>query len=875
MRKQEVLPFAELTRVDPRHARRLSARPGTSCPIEVNPRLPARLARLDELANNLWYSWDRPTRALFARLNPPLWQAVGHSPKAFLKRVDQRTLDEAADDPVFLGSFNRVLSSYDTYHHEPVHASRAESLGASGLIAYFCAEFGFHESLPIYSGGLGILAGDHCKAASDLRLPFVGVGLLYRQGYFSQTIDSEGRQLAVYADADFDDLPISLVRRPDGSPMTIAIELPGRTVTLQVWQARVGLITLYLLDTDVEGNSQADRDIAHRLYGGDRTTRIEQEIVLGMGGVRALAQLGLGPTCWHINEGHAAFLILERIRALAAAGQDFASALEAVAASTVFTTHTAVPAGHDHFAEDMMRRYFERWCGELKCSFAELMALGLTPDSPEFNMTALAIRGSRYHNGVSRVHGSVSSYIAAPMWQQVDPGENPMTYVTNAVHVPTFLAQDWGEMFDRYLGHGWSQRLCDDKCWEQVHAIPDQLFWSVRQSLKSQMLHLVRHRVAEQHTRNNGSQSHLDRMLRLADPDNPNVLTIGFARRFATYKRAALLFQDLGWLRQIVSDPARPVLFLFAGKAHPADQPGQDLIARIAEVARLPEFEGRILLIEGYDLRLARRLVSGCDVWLNNPVFPLEASGTSGMKAAINGCINLSVLDGWWAEGHDGRNGWAIKPASEALDEARRAQEEARTLYEILQDRVLPLYYDTTPQGYSPGWVQMSKRSMVSLLPRYNTARMVGEYLARFYVPASRQWGVFSRDGFAGARELAAWKAKIRAAWQGVGLRRMDSAARRVSFGDTLRFELAVNLNGLAPSDVAVEVLFGRPPQDGYLGDGESLFLEHTGVLNDSERRYELEFTPRLCGKLEYRFRIYPRHPLLTHPFEMGMMVWL
>jgi len=875
MRKHEVLSFAELTRVDPRHARRMSARPGTSFPIEVNPRLPARLARLDELANNLWYSWDRPTRALFARLNPALWQGVDHSPKAFLKRVDQRTLDEAAEDPVFLGGLNRVLSSYDTYHHETVHASRTGQLGAGELIAYFCAEFGFHESLPIYSGGLGILAGDHCKAASDLRLPFVGVGLLYRQGYFSQTIDGEGRQLAVYADADFDDLPVTPILREDGSALLVDIDFPDRLVKVRVWQVRVGVVTLYLLDTDVAGNSQSDRDIAHRLYGGDRTTRIEQEIVLGIGGVRVLAAIGVNPTVWHINEGHAAFLILERMRQLTTQGADIATALEAVAANTVFTTHTAVPAGHDHFGEEMIRHYFDRACRDLGVSGDGLLALGRSGDEPEFNMTALAVRGSRYQNGVSRIHGSVSSYIAANLWPQIDPGENPMTYVTNAVHVPTFLAQDWSEMFERYLGHGWTERLCDEKCWERIHAIPDQLFWSVRQSLKSQMLHLVRHRVGEQHARNHGSQSHLDRLLKLADPANPNVLTIGFARRFATYKRAALLFHDLGWLRQIVSDPERPVLFLFSGKAHPADQPGQDLIARVAEVARMPEFEGRILLVEGYDLRLARRLVSGCDVWLNNPVFPLEASGTSGMKAAINGAINLSVLDGWWGEGYDGRNGWAIKPASEALDEAPRAQEEARTLYEILQDQALPLYYDMNPQGYSPGWVQLSKRSMLSLLPRFNSSRMVGEYLARFYAPASRQWGVFSRDAFHGARELAAWKARIRAAWPGVGLRRMDSTARRVGFGDALKFELAVRLSGLAPSDVAVEVQFGRPPQEGYLGDGESLFLEHRGALDDTEQRYELEFTPRLCGRLEYRFRIYPRHPLLTHPFEMGLMVWL
>jgi len=875
MRKHVELPFGELTRVDPRHSRRISGRPGTPYQVEINPQLPQRLARLDELANNLWYSWDRPTRALFARLDPGLWQATNHSPKAFLKRLDQHTLIEAADDPVFLSSYHRALSAYDTYHDEPLRPSEADKLRHADLVAYFCAEFGFHESLPIYSGGLGILAGDHCKAASDLRLPFIGVGLLYRQGYFSQTVDNEGRQHAVYFDADFDDLPIAPVIGDDGSQWVVAVGLQDRQVKVKVWRVRVGHITLYLLDTNVAENIAHDRDIAHRLYGGDRTTRIEQEIILGVGGVRALASLGLKPTAWHINEGHAAFLILERIRQLTTQGLDFASALEAVASSTVFTTHTAVPAGHDHFGEDMIRRYFERWCGELKCSFGDLMALGGAGDSPDFNMTALAIRGSRFHNGVSRIHGSVSAHITANLWPQIEPEENPMSYVTNGAHVPTFLANDWIDVFDRYLGHGWSERLCDEKCWDRIYAIPDQLFWNVRQSLKSQMLHLIRHRVGEQHARNHGSESHLDRILRLADPANPNVLTIGFARRFATYKRATLLFQDLDWLKQIVSDPQRPVLFIFAGKAHPADQPGQELIHRIAEVGRMPEFEGKIVLVEGYDLRLARRLVAGCDVWLNNPVFPLEASGTSGMKAAANGAINLSVLDGWWGEGYDGKNGWAIKPASEAMDEARRAQEEARTLYEILQDSVIPLYYKLNPQGYSPGWVQMSKRSIATLLPRFNTSRMVGEYLSRFYLPATHQWRNFSQDDFAGARELAAWKARVRSAWGGVGLRRLDTAKRRIPYGSSLKFEVAVRLNGLAPQDVAVELLFGRPTADGYLADAHGFFLDHNGGLNEAEQHFSLELTPEMCGKLEYMFRVYPFHELLTHPREMGMMMWL
>ena len=848
--------------------------PGTAYQLEINSQLPQRLIRLEELATNLWYSWDRATRTLFARLHPALWNTVGHSPKAFLKRVDQQRLADAAEDPVFLNSYQRVLSAYDSYHSQAPRSEHSERLAQGDLIAYFCAEFGFHESLPIYGGGLGILAGDHCKAASDLTLPFVGVGLLYRQGYFFQTIDFEGRQHALYTDSDFDDLPVTPVTREDGTELRVTVELLERAILVKVWQARVGKVRLYLLDTDLEENRPTDRNIAHRLYASDRTTRIEQEIVLGVGGVRALAEMRLKPTAWHINEGHAAFLVLERTRELTLQGLDFAAALEAVAANTVFSTHTAVPAGNDYFSEEMIRRYFDSWCRDLKISCDELVALGRGPNGPDFNMTALAVRGSRFQNGVSRIHGGVSARICAGLWPQIEPGDNPVAYVTNGVHVPTFLAEEWHELFDRHLGDGWSQRLGDEDCRRGFYTIPDHLFWSVHQLLKAQMLYLVRYRIAEQHLRNHGSEAHLDRMFKLADPGNPNVLTIGFARRFATYKRATLLFENLNWLREIVSDQKRPVLFVFGGKAHPADQPGQEYLRRVAEIARMPEFESHILLVEGYDLHLARRLVAGVDVWLNNPVYPLEACGTSGMKCGMNGVLNLSVLDGWWGEGYDGKNGWAIKPASDRLDEARRNQEEARTLCEILQDSVIPLYYNIGPAGYSPGWIAMAKHSIASILPHFNSTRMFGQYLAEFYQPAAQQWRRYAQSSFAGARDVASWKAKVRAAWHKVTVRRVDDPRRRIPFGENLRFEVALNLNGLTPDDVVVELLFGRPGGNGP--PPQSYHLRNEGLIaGGTEHRYALEFKPELSGKIEYRIRVYPYHKLLTHRFEMGMMTWL
>ncbi len=847
---------------------------GTPFIIEVNPKIPRRLKRMDELAGNLWYSWNRTSRTLFARLHPSLWDAVGHSPKAFLKRVSEQRLVDAVDDQVFLANFNRVLSAYDTYHSEPMRQN-GTGLHQSDLVAYFCAEFGFHESFPIYSGGLGILAGDHCKAASDMRLPFIAVGLLYRQGYFSQLIDAEGNQVATYADSDFDDLPISPVLRDDGNEVHIEVGFPGRTVFVKVWQARVGHVWLYLLDTDLEVNSLADRDIVHQLYGGDRYMRMQQEILLGVGGVRALQEIGLKPTVWHINEGHAAFQILERARCLVRDGLDFASALEAVAVNTVFTTHTPVPAGHDHFSSEMMIEYFSELFHELKIAKEEFLALGQAADSHEFNMTTLAIHGSRYHNGVSRIHGDVSAKICGDLWPQVGPEESPITYVTNGVHVPSFLADEWVDLFDTYLGYEWRHRLCDTEFWTKIDIIPDHLFWSVRQSLKSQMLYQLRHRISNQHFRNHGSEAHLDRLLKYTDPINPNVLTIGFARRFATYKRATMLFDNLDWLREIIADEDRPILFVFAGKAHPADKPGQELIRQVHNISRLPEFEGKILLVEGYDMGLARRLVSGVDIWLNNPVYPLEASGTSGMKAGINGAINLSVLDGWWGEGYDGKNGWAIKPSPEHYDDYRRNQEESQTLYEILQDHVLPLYYDRGKFGYSEGWVKMAKHSIATVLPRFNATRMVGEYVSRFYTSASRQGKVFAQNDFENAKRLAVWKSRIKVAWHGVALRRLDEPKKRIQFGDAMRFEVGVQLNGLKPEDVRVELLVGRPGNVNASEMQHYSFVSQETTGTGNEQVFALDLAPDLCGKLQYLIRIYPWHELLTNPHETGMMIWL
>ncbi len=843
---------------------------GTTFECQVTPRVPQRLQRLQDLADNLWYGWERPARSLFSRLQPKLWEAVGHNPKAFLKRIDESRLEEAAKDYVFLDNYNRVLSSFDTYMSASLERNEDLNFKDGDLIAYFCAEFGFHESFPIYSGGLGILAGDHCKTASDLRLPFVAVGLLYRQGYFSQRIDGDGNQVATYNDSNFDDLPVSPALRPDGSEVHVQIEFPGRMVEAKVWKARVGHITLYLLDTNLEANGEADRHITHQLYGGDKHTRIQQEIVLGIGGMRALSELGIQPSVFHINEGHAAFLVLERVRQLVKQGLPYEAAVEAVAVNTVFTTHTPVPAGHDHFPEAMIWEYFAHCCTDLGLTRETFMYMG--GGEHDFNMTRLALIGSRHHNGVSRIHGGVSSDILSDMWPQIAPEDSPMDYITNGVHVPSFLAQDWQDLFDSRLGYEWRRRVTDVDYWQHLEALPDHQFWTVHQTQKSLLLDYVNQVLTQQHQRNHGSQAHLDRILKLADPLNPNVLVIGFARRFATYKRAALLFENIDWLRTLLNDANRPVIFLFAGKAHPADRPGQELIRRIHQLSCEPEFEGKILMLEGYDLALSRRLVAGCDVWLNNPIYPLEASGTSGMKAAMNGVLNLSVTDGWWDEGFDGTNGWAIKPAPEWYDDARRDREDSRTLYELLQDKVIPLYYQKNDLGFSPGWVRMAKRSIATLLPTFSSSRMVSEYVHKFYVPASEVGRRLHENDYAGARELAYWKQRIRTGWGGVSVRLLSEMPRNLAYGDQVTVRVAVNLDGLSPDDVRVDLLQSR-------GFGErevqhEISLTHVGS-EGNEAIFDVVHTPDWCGRMKFQVRVYPSHGLLTHRFEMGLMIWL
>lgn len=851
---------------------------GTRFSLEVRPLIPKRLQRLEELANDLLYSWDGQVRSLFVRLDPELWESCGHNPKVFLRRVSQANLEEAADDNVYIQDYDRILAAYDSYHKYRHTSPRGiDFLDAQeDLVAYFCAEFGLHESFPIYSGGLGILAGDHCKAASDVGVPFVAVGLLYCEGYFHQTIDGNGNQVAHYFQIDPADLPVTPATDTNGNEVHVHVDLPGRRVEVKVWKAKAGHITLLFLDSDLPANKEADRRITYQLYGGDINTRIQQEIVLGIGGVRALRAVGMTPTVWHINEGHSAFLILERCREHVQEGLDFDSALEVIAAGTVFTTHTPVPAGHDIFHHELILSYFEQYLEEVKLNQKKFLALGAFPaDEKGFNMTALALRGSRFHNGVSRIHGDVASQMEGYIWPQIPPGENPIDYVTNGVHVPTFLAQEWVNLLDMQFGGGWRNELLNEDFWDAIDDIPDHSFWSTHQSLKAKLFDDMYRRVCAQHRRNGCSPTQIERLTRHLTAPETDVLTIGFARRFATYKRATLMFSDPERLARLVNDPEHPVVFIFAGKAHPHDIPGQELLKVIHDFSRQPEFEGKIIPVEGYDLALARKLVTGVDIWLNNPEYPMEASGTSGEKAGINGVINLSVLDGWWGEGYNGRNGWAITPHGPQFEEAFRNREEANELLDLLESEVIPLYYNRNAHGYSHDWVKKSKASMKSLMPRFNAQRMVMDYIEKFYSQSKKQRALLRDGGFEPARELSGWKKKIAKAWSGVTLRRLSDFPSALQAGETLRIEVGANLNGLSPDDIFVECLVGTETEPGEFTTHRIYRLDAYGTGDNGEIRFKLDLEPPLSGLQHYKIRAYPYHRLLSRRFETGYMWWL
>ena len=849
---------------------------GNRYPLEVRPVIPDNLARLEELAGNLFYSWDRRTRALFRRIDVYQWEQCEHNPTIFLRRVPQARFDALAEDSDFLQELNTVMAAFDQY----LEASGAATTGCEGLdaandtIAYFCMEYGLHESLQLYSGGLGILAGDHCKAASDLGLPFVAVGLMYRQGYFTQRINAAGEQEAVYNPVELANLPVRPAMTPSGDEVRVSIPLADREVQARVWVAAVGHVRLYLLDTELAANAPGDRSITYQLYGGDRELRMAQEMVLGIGGVRALRALGIEPTVWHLNEGHPAFGILERCREQVAAGLDFDSALQAVAAATVFTTHTPVAAGHDLFPHVMVTRHFREFVPTLGTTLERFLELGASPDNQDqFNMTALALRGSRWHNGVSRIHGEVAAHMERFIWPQVPPAENPLQHITNGVHIPTFLAREWLELFDA-VAPGWRSHVHEPDFWaEQVAQIPDNRFRSICHLLKSRLLERLGERLTAEYERRQISRSRIRSMRAVLHGENVHPLVIGFARRFASYKRALLLFRDEERLARLLGDPERPVIVVFAGKAHPVDEPGQALLQEIVQRSDEPPFRDRVFFVEGYGMTLARALVAGVDVWLNTPEYPLEACGTSGQKAAMNGSVNLSVLDGWWAEAYDGDNGWAIQPHGPDTDPEERDAAEAEELLDLLEYEVIPTWFNDDGSGFSEAWMRRAKASMQTILPRFNAQRMLVDYVECMYAPASTHGRALAADEGAPARELARWKQRVRERWSGVALRWLDPPPRQVHTGDSVTLRLGVQTNGLNAEDLHVECVLELPADDGVApSESHAFTLERE---DSQEARFSLVVENPPNGLIHFQVRACPNHPHLAHPFETGYMTWL
>ena len=695
--------------------------------------VPTRIGRLADVAYNYWWAWNPSATDLFRRIDPSLWEEIYHNPIQFLRNVRQKNLVAASNDALWVADYDAVIAAFDAYMGNTQTWFKRTYPTQKASIAYFSAEFGIHESLPIYSGGLGILAGDHVKEASDLDLPFVAVGFIYPQGYFRQRLDHSGWQEAINTKMSFADIAAFPARTPNGDEVVVEVELPGRTIYAKVYKLHIGRVALYLMDTDIHPNSPSDRELSARLYGGDHDMRVAQELVLGVGGVRALRQLGIAPTVWHMNEGHSAFLVLELARELVATGVPFMDAFEKVKAQAVFTTHTPVPAGNDAFSLDLIDKYFARYWDQLGISRDEFMNIAMQQQSwgPSFAMTVLALRLSQMHNGVSKLHGEV----ARSMWHWLYPGatqdEVPITSVTNGVHSASWLAPKMNDLYTAVLGNDWYDHLDEPALWEALTKSDDAAFWQARMHLKHVLVQFVRERLAQRHTR-------------LGFPPvawpifDTNTLTIGFARRFATYKRATLLFKDAERLKAILNNPARPIQMVFAGKAHPADEPGKHFIQDVYRRSQEPGFAGRIVFLEEYDMCVARALVQGVDVWLNTPRRPYEASGTSGQKASLNGIPNLSILDGWWPEAHNGVNGWAIGDERHYDNLDEQDWNDAQHLYHLLENEVAPAYYDRNVDGVSARWVAISKAAIATCAPQFSTRRMLKEYVNRLYLKVSK-----------------------------------------------------------------------------------------------------------------------------------------
>jgi starch phosphorylase len=839
----------------------------------VTPALPERLEALRELAYNFLWTWSDDIRALFRRLDRELWERVEQNPVLLLGSISQERLDEAAKDDGFLAFLDRVHAQYRSYMEGKAWWDRHHP--TRPLVAYFSAEYGVAECLPIYSGGLGVLAAHHLKSASDLGVPLVGVGLLYQQGYFRQYLTSDGWQQERYPVNDFFNLPVQPASSASGTPLQVELHLAGRAALAQVWRAQVGRVDLYLLDTNLPENPPDLQQVTSQLYGGDQEMRIRQEIVLGVGGLRALVALGLEPVVCHMNEGHSAFLALERIRTLVReSGLRFTEALEVVRAGAVFTSHTPVPAGFDVFPAALMEKYFSDYAREVGAPLGEILALGRANGSTAdgFNMAGLALRTAAFANAVSRLHGEVSRTILRPFMPALPEPELPIGHVTNGAHTPSCVSREMAGLFDRYLGPEWWQRPGDPESWEGVDSIPDEELWATHERRRERLVAFARRRLARQLTDRGAAAHEIEQARGVLDT---RALTIGFARRFASYKRANLILSDVERLERLLRNASRPVQIVFAGKAHPQDTEGKEILRQVVSFCQSNGMRRHAVFLEDYDLLVSRQLVQGVDVWLNTPRRGLEASGTSGMKALPNGVLNLSILDGWWCEGYTPETGWAIGQGEDYTDHDYQDSVESSALFDLLEHDVAPLFYDRGSDGLPRRWIAMMKRSLKSLSPRFSTNRMLFEYSERYYLPASRAIVRLREDGFARARSLADFKHRLGRAFGEVRIESLDVKRNgRLQVGDSLPIEARIHLGQLEPGDVAVEAYFGPLDAQRSITAPRALPLQPRCGSGQTTHLYVGEVPCERSGRHGLTLRVRPVHPDDPNILATGLMVW-
>ena len=838
----------------------------------INKNIPEKLKPLDELANNLWWCWNDDAGELFESIDKTAWKESGSNPVVFLGLIPYDKLVSLQDNSLFMNNLDRVYRRFVEY-------MKKKEERKSPKIAYFSMEYGLHTSLKIYSGGLGILAGDYLKEASDLNANMSAVGLLYRYGYFQQVISASGEQMAFHDSQDFTKIPAIPIRDENGNWRSISIVFPGRTLYARIWKVQVGRIDLYLLDTDFEDNTESDRSITHHLYGGGEEMRFKQEILLGIGGIRALRAIGLSADVYHCNEGHAAFIGVERMfEYIHQNNLTFAEALEIVRSSSLFTTHTPVPAGHDSFTEGMMRMYVSHYPAKLKIKWEQFMGLGKinAADLHErFSMSYLAANLSQEINGVSRLHGRVSQEIFAPMWPGYIPEELNVGYVTNGVHVPTWAASEWKRLYEKYFGADFLNNQLQMDRWNKIYEVPDKEIWNVRCNQRKLMIEYMKERLHNPVTKPYQNPKYI---VEVAERFNKHVLTIGFARRFATYKRAHLLFRNLERLSRIVNNNEMPIQFIFAGKAHPADKAGQDLIKMIVEISKRPEFMGKIVFLQNYDMELASHLVSGVDVWLNTPTRPLEASGTSGEKAVMNGVLHFSVLDGWWAEGYTQDAGWMLP--EEAAYDNHDAQDEldAETLYNLIENEIAPLYYFRNKEDIPTGWVRFIKNSIAKVASNFTTTRMFDDYWNRYYMPLYTRKMEIVKNDFEMAKELSSWKKKVFRSWESIEVlsaKTPDVLREVIVVGQEYKCEVAVDLNELSPEDIGVEFLVVEIQQ----GTGQTKLYSHKEFqlagVSGRTAIYEVTLMPFKTGAFDFGIRMFPKNPALPHRQDFNLVKWI